>query len=193
MLELAATKISYQAVQSKVFSIRPDSSARVVNVATPSASAGAPAAKHGKAKGKAEAKSGHRAEITGAQAVQSHLSFNLTAPAQAGGLHLSGVRLLGQGKDAGALVSYGQGLGGVYVIERPASSAKGSSGLGTSSSSNPDQRGLSLPTVKVGHGASAQELDTALGTVLQFTSGGVSYTVLGSVAPAKARGVADAL
>ncbi len=38
--------------------------------------------------------------------------------------------------------------------------------------------GLNLPTVSI-NGATGQELDTALGTVLRFTRGGVAYTVLG--------------
>jgi hypothetical protein len=43
------------------------------------------------------------------------------------------------------------------------------------------------------HGASGTELGTPLGTVIRFTRNGVSYTVLGSVAPYAAESAARAL
>jgi hypothetical protein len=43
------------------------------------------------------------------------------------------------------------------------------------------------------NGSTAQELDTAIGTVLRFTRGGVAYTVLGSVPPIAAEAAARAL
>ena len=43
------------------------------------------------------------------------------------------------------------------------------------------------------NGATGQELDTALGTMVHFTAGGVSYTVIGSVSPYAADRVARAL
>ena len=72
----------------------------------------------------------------------------------------------------------------MVVIERRAGSrqASASGGLG----------GLSLPTVSI-NGATGQELPTPLGTVLQFTRGGVSYTVLGSVPATAAELAARAL
>jgi hypothetical protein len=42
-------------------------------------------------------------------------------------------------------------------------------------------------------GATGHELDTALGSVVQFTRGGVDYTVLGSVPAAAADAAARAL
>ena len=54
------------------------------------------------------------------------------------------------------------------------------------SASGGDHRGLSLPTVSI-NGATGQELDTALGTVVRFTRGGVAYTVLGSVPGGRGR------
>ena len=54
------------------------------------------------------------------------------------------------------------------------------------------QQELSLPTVAI-NGATGSELDTALGTMIRFTRGGVSYTVLGSVTPAVARAAARGL
>ena len=52
--------------------------------------------------------------------------------------------------------------------------------------------GSSLPKISI-NGASGQELDTALGTVLRFQRGGVDYTVLGSVPPTAAEAAARAL
>ena len=52
--------------------------------------------------------------------------------------------------------------------------------------------GQSLPKISI-NGASGQELDTALGTVLRFQRGGVDYTVLGSVPPTAAEAAARAL
>jgi hypothetical protein len=63
---------------------------------------------------------------------------------------------------------------------RPATAPKG------------DGPGLNLPTLSVG-GSTAQELDTALGTLIRFARGGVQYTVLGSVTPRVARAVARGL
>ena len=90
------------------------------------------------------------------------------------------MQLLDWGGSPAALVTYGQGLGGIAVIEQTAS---GQPSTGSQSSGN--QSGLNLPTVSI-NGHSAQELPTALGTVLHLSSGGVEYTVLGSVPPTAA-------
>ncbi len=86
-------------------------------------------------------------------------------------------------------MTYGQNLGGIAVIEQSASSA---GKLSAGGSSGGDHAGLSLPTVSI-DGSTGQELDTALGTVLRFTRGDVTYTVLGSVPPAAAEAAARAL
>jgi hypothetical protein len=76
------------------------------------------------------------------------------------------------------------------VIEQSAIAA---GKLPTGATSGGDhQAGLSLPTVSI-NGVSAQELDTALGTMVRFTRGTVTYTVLGSVPPATADAAARAL
>ena len=100
--------------------------------------------------------------------------------------------LLDWGGHPAALVSYGQNLGGVAVIEQPAASAGKGLGSGAASSGGREHRGLSLPTVSI-NGVTGQELDTALGTVVRFTRGGVTYTVLGSVPAAAADAAARAL
>ena len=52
--------------------------------------------------------------------------------------------------------------------------------------------GLRLPKVTIG-AVTGNELDTALGTAIMFTRGGVDYVVLGSVRPATAEAAARAL
>ncbi len=191
VLELTATDISYGRVPAGVFKISPPPGAHVVHFSLP-ASLGATGAEQAGQADKA-GKAGHNhAEISGAGPVASHVSFALDAPASLAAMPRSAVRLLGTGAHAGALVAYGQGLGGIYVIERPASGAKTPS-LGSSNAGGPDGGpGLSLPSFSV-PGASAQELDTALGTVIAFTRGGVSYTLIGSVDKATAERAARAL
>jgi hypothetical protein len=180
-LELAASNISYGPVDSSVFTLAPPSGYHTVNVATPSGSnasgsAAAKAKKHGK-----------KAEVAGVKAVAKHLSFKLAAPATLAGMNRQSVSLMGKG----ALITYGQGLGGIAVTEEPATSSS-SQQLQLSQGSGDHQSGLSLPAFSV-KGTTAQELDTALGTFARFSSGGVTYTVIGSVGSSTARAAARGL
>jgi outer membrane lipoprotein-sorting protein len=185
VLELTATNISYGPVAASVFAITPPPGAHVVSL--PLGALGALGA-HSHTAASAHTKAAHRShakEVTGVKAVAAHLSFPLAAPAQIAGQPRSSVTLVGHGS---ALVAYGLGLGGIYVLEQPASpsAAKPSAG------SAPDQPGLHLPTVSIG-GAPAMEIATPLGTILRFSRGGVSYTVLGSVTRATAEQAARSL
>jgi hypothetical protein len=175
VLALSATGISYGPVSGSIFSIAPPAGYKVVQVATPAPGAGA-ARSHA-----ATGKRGHAA-VTGVSAVAKHLSFGLLAPGSLADRARQTVALLGSGSHAGALLTYGQGLDGIGVIER---AAAGASSASSSSGSGDDGQGpgLTLPTTSV-RGATAQELETALGTVVQFTRGSVSYTVLGLLKPA---------
>ena len=173
VLELKATHISYGAVSAGVFKVSPPAGAKVVRISTP---AGANA-KALKARGKAKHGAKAASEITGVAAVRAHLPFALAAPRKLDGLPRQSAQLLDWGGSPAALVTYGQGLGGIAVIQQTAS---GQSSAGSQSGGN--QSGLNLPTVSI-NGHSAQELPTALGTVLHFSTGGVEYTVLGSVPP----------
>jgi hypothetical protein len=77
------------------------------------------------------------------------------------------------------------------VIEQKAGSA---TALPLSSDAGGEHhQGLSLPSVSISPGVSGQELDTALGTMVRFTRGGVTYTVLGSVPAAAADAAARGL
>jgi outer membrane lipoprotein-sorting protein len=183
VLELKATNVSYGTVPASNFAVSPPAGSKVVKVAT-----GQVAAKAGKA-----AKGGKRAQhsaIHGLAAVKAKLPFSLVAPSNLVGLPRHGATLLDWGGKPAAVVTYGQGLGGIAVIEQAGSATTTKSS--SSSQSGSDQSGLSLPTVSI-NGATGTELDTALGTVIHFTRNGVAYTVLGSVPSAAADAAARAL
>ncbi len=183
VLELKATDITYGAVAASNFAISPPSGAKVVTVSTPNSDHGS-AAKSG-------ARDRRHHELRGAAAVAKHLPFSLVAPQRLVGLPRQSVTLLDWAGKPAALVTYGQGLGGIAVIEQTPS-ANGSASSAAGKGSGGDRQGLSLPTVSI-HGSTAQELDTALGTFIHFTRGGVAYTVVGSVPPAAADLAARAL
>src|SRR4051812_17806100 len=118
-------------------------------------------------------------EVTGAGAVSKAISFRLAAPDTLVGLPRHVVRLVDFDGSKGAVVTYGKGLGGIAVLEQPATTG------GANSS-------LPLPKVSIG-GVDGQELATALGTVVRFQRGGVTYTIIGSVPPAAAEAAARGL
>jgi outer membrane lipoprotein-sorting protein len=163
VIELKATDISYGTVPTSDFTVSPPSSARVVKVSFPNSS-------------KAHMRKGRTA---------GRLPFSVLAPKSLVGLPRRAVTRVDLGGSPGALVAYGRNLGGIAVLERSASSHS-KLGLGSGG------RGLSLPTVSI-DGVTGQELDTALGTLIRFTRGNVTYTVLGSVPPAAAELAARAL
>jgi outer membrane lipoprotein-sorting protein len=193
VLELKATQISYGSVPVSDFKVSPPAGAKVVRISsTATAGTAGAAAMHAHKAGKRGKAGKAHTDVTGATAVQARLPFTLAAPAKLDGVQQQSVQLLNWGGSPAALVTYGQGLGGIVVIEQ---SAKGESSSPSSSSQSQGAdtgQGLSLPTVSI-NGASGTELDTALGTVITFSSGGVHYTVLGSVPPTAAEAAAKAL
>ena len=132
------------------------------------------------------------AEVTGPAAVARRLPFALAAPSKLVGLPRQSVTLLDWAGHPAALVTYGQNLGGVAVIEQDAKTTKALPQDSVPAHPNGDRHGLSLPTVSI-NGATGQELDTALGTMVRFTRGGVTYTVVGSVPAAAAEAAARGL
>jgi hypothetical protein len=184
VLELKATDISYGPVSSSDLTIKAPAGTKAVQV-SPSATGAAGSAK---AKARHLAKK-HHAEVTGPAAVQSHLPFKLAAPDKLVGVPRQSVELLDWGGHPAALATYGQGLGGIAVIEQTDSGSQAPQSQGGGNG----QPGLSLPSVSINPTTSGQELATALGTVVRFTSGSVSYTVLGSVPPIAAESAARQL
>jgi outer membrane lipoprotein-sorting protein len=180
VVDLKATNISYGSVPASDFSVSPPSGAKVVKVST--------AGKERKAQ-KLSTAGRHRkhAEVSGVTAVAGKVPFTLAAPASLVGLPRHDVSLLDMGGKSGALVTYGQNLGGMVVLEQAADAA-----TSAKANTNGGPSGLSLPTVSI-NGSTGQELSTALGTVVRFTRGGVAYTVLGSVPAAAAEQAARAL
>ncbi len=184
VVEVAATGVSYGPIDPNTFNVPLPSGYKVVTVSTP---AGA-AADHANTKREHAKK---HAQVTGVKAVASQVPFKLVAPGKLVGLQRQSASLLDSGGRHGALVTYGQGLGGIVVIEQ-AAGATGAQKFNLTNGNGDHAKGVSLPTVSI-DGATGQELDTALGTVVRFTRGGVTYTVLGSVPPTAADAAARAL
>lgn len=158
-LELTATQIQYGPVPASDVDISPPADAHVVDLGSgskPDGSSGTP--------------------VTGLSAVAAAVSFPLSAPDSLAGLSRSEVRLVHLDGSPAALVVYGNGLGGIAVLESQAKQQPSGSSGGSSGSS----QGPGLPTVSIG-GVTGQELPTALGTVIRFERGGISYLVAGSV------------
>jgi len=177
VIQLKVTDISYDKVPASDFAASPPSGAKVVTINVPTGAAAQHAAKRGRA---------HR-DVTGAAAVAKKVPFTLTAPKTLVGLPRRSVSLMDWNGTPAALVTYGQNLGGIAVIEQAAKP-----GATPPASTGGDHQGLSLPSVTI-HGATGHELATALGTVLQFSRGGVDYTVVGSVPAAAAEAAARGL
>ena len=164
VLDLTATDIGYGAVPASDVDVSPPADAKVVTLSLP---------------GAGSQPSSSATPVTGLGAVAAAVPFTLVAPDTLDGLARSEVRLIGSGPDAGALVTYGVGLGTIVVAEHSAAATR----------SGPlDQ----LPSVSIGS-VTAHELSTALGTVVVFTAGGVSTTVAGSITQADAEAAARAL
>jgi outer membrane lipoprotein-sorting protein len=167
VLELRTTDISFGPVAAGDLTVPQPAGARVVDLSPPAGGAG-------------QKDRQHQQPVTGLDAVQAKVPFKVVAPDQLVGLNRRGVRLIDHGGSPGALVTYGQGLGGIAVIQTAAEPGKnGAAGM---------PGGLSLPKISI-NGASGEELDTAL----RFRRGGVGYTVLGSVPPTAAEAAARAL
>jgi outer membrane lipoprotein-sorting protein len=177
VIDLKATNISYGAVPASDFSVSPPSGATVTKISTVGTMQ----------KARTAGKHARHAHVSGEAAVASRVPFTLAAPRSLVGLPRHGVSLLDASGKPGAIVTYGQNLGGMIVVEQKADAATSGKAKASSGPS-----GLSLPTVSI-NGSTGQELSTALGTVVRFTRGGVSYTVLGSVPPAAAEQAARVL
>lgn len=170
VLSLTATDISYGAVPASDLRVPLAPGTKVVKVHTPAPSA-RPAGMRSQA---------HRPAITGAAAVTRAVPFQLSAPASLVGLPRKSVRVVEWSGTRAAMAVYGRGLGAVVVFEQRATDSGTHSPL------------AALPGVSV-DGATGHELDTALGTLIQFDRAGVRYTVIGSLPPAAAEAAARAI
>lgn len=173
VLALQATRISFGSVPASVFALAPGPHTKVVNLTPPAAKTHA--ARHGR-----------RSHVTGLSAVQSKVGFQLAAPAALAGRQRTQVSQVG----GGAAIAYGDGLGGVLVFERKHDPQQHSLTLPKGAGHSDHQ--LQLPTVQL-PGATATEIATPLGTLIQFDRGGIDYTIVGSVTKATAEAAARGL
>jgi outer membrane lipoprotein-sorting protein len=167
VLELAATDVSFGRVSDDDLRIGVPAGTRTVDVDPPA----------GRAGGERD-----KADVAGVEAVQRELGFELAAPRELAGLPRREVRLVRLDGAKGALSVYGEGLGGILVLQHEA----------TGSGREPAGEQAGLPQVNI-EGATGTELATALGTMITFERGGVSHTVVGSVPPAAVENAARGL
>jgi hypothetical protein len=121
----------------------------------------------------------HTASVSGPAAVARAVGFPLVAPRTLAGQTRQQVRSIDLGgAHSAALLVYGRGLGAVFVLEQR-----------TSQQPSPLS---ALPSAKV-NGTRGRELETTLGTLVQFSHGGITYTVVGSQPAATIMGAAQSL
>ncbi|HEY3765966.1 MAG TPA: hypothetical protein VGL44_12485 [Gaiellales bacterium] len=169
VLSLTVTDISFGAVPASDLAVSPPAGTKIVRVHLPA-----------HPKQPASMRKAHQPDISGVSAVAAALPFRLSAPANVVGLPRKSVRLVDWAGTKAALAVYGQGLGALVVLEQPATAPAKGAPL------------AALPTVSI-RGASGHELDTALGTLIQFDRAGVRYTVIGSLPQAAAEAAASAI
>ena len=167
-ISITVTHIHFGPVAGSALSVSPPAGTKIVRVRMPS---------HGKARS-ADAGRAHAAPATGVAAVTKAVGFSVAAPSALAGLPQGEVRSVDLGSHPAALVTYGRGLGTVFLLEQRATS--GASALS------------SLPSASIG-GIKGRELDTTLGTVVQWSSGGVTYTIAGSQSAARIMSAAQSL
>jgi hypothetical protein len=170
VLELAATNISFGAIPASTFAVRPPAGTKTVAIDPP----------------------GEPHAPDAAVPAPSGTSFTVNAPPTLAGSPRSGNRKVDFKGHAARLVTYGSGLGGIAVLESAHDRSAPDPAGTPAKHHDEEQPGLSLPTVTI-NGATAQELTTALGSVLRFSRGGIDYVVAGSMEPSVLRAAASAL
>ncbi|MGI8421120.1 MAG: hypothetical protein ACR2MU_02485, partial [Gaiellaceae bacterium] len=168
VLELTATDISYGAVAASDVQLSPPAGAKIVDLTAPTKSD--------------TTTPGKDATVTGLGAVAAKVPFTLAAPDTLVGLPRKLVRLVQGGGADGAVVVYGQGLGAIVVLEQKADATSAKDKAATTG----------LPQVSI-DGSTGTELPTALGTVVRFSRGGVTYTLAGSLQPLAAEAAARSI
>jgi outer membrane lipoprotein-sorting protein len=164
VVEIAATKVAYGPVKASDLAATPHPGARTVEIDPDDLAADS-----------------GRTGVTGADAVQRHLDFDLSAPDELAGLKRTRVELVSFDGEKGAMSVYGGGLGTIVVFQYGADHDR-HTGLGD----------LDLPEVNI-DGRTGKELATALGTAVSFQRGDVEYLVAGLVPPVSAENAARGL
>ena len=184
VLQVQATSVEFGPVDASAFDVSPPANAKRLDLNSISSSLSAKAAAE-----KATATNAKRkAPVTGLNAVERAVSFKLSAPAVLAGRNRDQVMLVGHGKDAGAVISYGTGMSAILVTEMPETSKPGAA----ATSKRSPEGSFSLPTEKIA-GVEAIKLATPLGSVISFNRDGVRYIVAGSVTGETATSAASGL
>jgi len=164
-ISISVTHIRYGAIPARALSMTPPAGTTIVHVHMPS--------RH-----EHPAQQAHVAPAVGAAAVSKAVGFTVAAPPRLAGFPQHQLRAVSIGSHRAALATYGRGLGTVFLLEQRASGSK--SPLS------------SLPSVSVA-GIKAHELDTTLGSVIQWSRGGVTYTIAGSQSVQRLLSAAESL
>ena len=117
--------------------------------------------------------------MSGLDAVQAACRSRLSRQTHSSGCRGRASGWLG-GQNKGALVLYGHGLGAIVLVEHAAGSGQ-----------SPD--GVAEPAEGRARGHDRPRVATALGTVLLFDKGGVSFVLAGSMPPAAAETAARSI
>ncbi len=176
VLELAATDISYGKVADADVTTTAPKGAKVVDLSPSKADTQAAGKAHDRSHG----------EVSGVDAVAKQLDFELAAPDKLAGLPRQDAYLVDVDKHKGAVVTYGKGLGAIVVFQHKTDTSKAADTGKGGRDRNP------LPQINI-DGTTGTEIPTALGTIVTFERGGVSYVVAGSVPPLAAENAARGL
>ncbi len=167
-ISITVTHIHFGPVANAALSINPPAGTKMVRVHRPSQ----------KTQAHAKRQHAHAAPATGIAAVSKAVGFAVAAPSSLAGFPQGEVRSVEIGSHPAALVTYGHGLGTVFLLEQHMTAKK--SALS------------SLPSASVA-GIRGRELETTLGTLVQWSRGGVTYTIAGSQSAAKIMSAAQSL
>ncbi|HEY1688671.1 MAG TPA: hypothetical protein VGF95_07375 [Solirubrobacteraceae bacterium] len=168
-VELRVTEVSFGPVPSSIFSLQLPSGLKVTKI-----DAGSHSAKGG---GDLQSKPESLEEV------QAALPFQLQAPESLAGMQRSEVRLIEAEGGRAASIGYGEGLGGIGVIERA---------IETGESGEAGSMGMKLPSISI-DGSKGSELATELGTLISFRREGVEYLLAGSVTASTLEAAAQGL
>ena len=169
VLELTTTDITYGPVADGAVDVAPPADATVTDL--------------GDLAPGQQSDTGGSAPVTGLDAVQAAAGFPVSAPDTLVGLPRRDVRLVGGADHKAAVVTYGEGLGAIVVVQRQADTTAGAGSGGALDN---------LPQVSL-DGVTAHELATQLGTLVTWQQNGVVTVLGGSVPTASAEAAAREL
>lgn len=168
VLSIRAADVTFGPVDSAVFQLAPPANAKTIDTAGLRSRAG---------KLKSAKRSAKWEKVTGLDQVQSKVEFRITAPSRIAGRPLREVMLIGRGSNAGALLTYGDGMSAIAVLQMKEDKSAKETGAGNPTG---ESGGFSIPTERIG-GSDAMKLATPLGSLVSLTRDGVRISLAGSV------------